>query len=115
MYQFSYTEILDDTATESRKREQRAFERSIELLREAQLAGPKSRQGAEAITFVNRLWSLLMEDLAKPENALPKELKAELISIGIWVMGELEQVRKGKKDDFSAIIEVSDSIAKSLT
>lgn len=114
MYQFSYTEILDDTPAESRKREQRAFERSIELLQEAQMAGTKSRQSAEAITFTNRLWSLLMEDLAKPDNALPKELRAELISIGIWILGQLDRLRKGETDDFSPVIEVSDSIAKSL-
>ncbi|MBX2806664.1 MAG: flagellar biosynthesis regulator FlaF [Hyphomicrobiales bacterium] len=114
MYQFSYAEILDDTPAENRKREQRAFERCIELLGDAQKAGAKSRQGVEAITFTNRLWSLLMEDLAKPENYLPNGLKAELISVGIWIMGELDRLRQGKTDDFSGLIEVSNSIAAGL-
>lgn len=114
MYQLSYTEVLDDTPAQGRKNEQRAFEHSLELLREAQKAGTKSRQAIEAITFMNRMWGLLMEDLAKPDNGLPKELKAELISIGIWITGELERLRKGETDDFSAIIEVSSSIANGL-
>ena len=114
MYQFSYAEVLDDSSKEARERERQALERSIELLQSAEKAGVSSREAIEAVLFVQRLWGILIEDLARPENALPKPLRADLISIGLWVMRESEQIRLGKSENFKAIIEVSAAIRDGL-
>ena len=63
---------------------------------------------------MRRLWAYLIEDLAKPENDLPKPLRADLISVGLWIMREAEQVRLGKSSNFKGLIEVSQLIAEGL-
>jgi len=74
MYQFSYAEVLDETPQGARERERQALDRSIELLEAADKVGVRSREAIEALLFVRRLWSVLIEDLADPENDLPQAL-----------------------------------------
>jgi flagellar protein FlaF len=114
MYQFSYAEVLDETPQGARERERLAMSRSIELLEAAEQKGGRSREAIEALLFVRRLWSMLMEDLASPDNDLPANLRADLISIGIWVMREADQIRLGKSANFRGIIEVSAAIRDGL-
>jgi flagellar protein FlaF len=114
MYQFSYAEVLDETPKGARERERQALERSIELLREAEKSGASSREAIEAVLYVRRLWGYLIEDLARPENDLPKPLRADLISIGLWIMREAEQIRLDKSESFKGLIDVSTSIRDGL-
>ena len=114
MYQFSYAEVLDETPQGARQRERQAIEHSIAMLAAADKAGPHSREAVEALLFVRKLWAILVEDLAKPENDLPQKLRADLISIGLWVMREAEQIRLDKSTNFKGIIEVSQSIRDGL-
>lgn len=114
MYQFPYAEVLDETPQSARARERQAIEHSIELLQAADMAGVQSREAVDALLFVRRLWSVLIEDLAKSENDLPQQLRADLISIGLWVMREAEQIRLEKSSNFKGIIEVSQSIRDGL-
>jgi flagellar biosynthesis activator protein FlaF len=114
MYQFPYAEVLDETPQSARAREREAIERSIELLQAADKAGVQSREAVEALLFVRRLWSVLIEDLAKTENDLPQQMRADLISIGLWVMREAEQIRLEKSSNFKGIMEVSQSIRDGL-
>ena len=64
--------------------------------------------------YLRRLWGLLIEDLARPENDLPKALRADLISIGLWIMREAEEIRLEKSDNFKGLIDVSMSIRDGL-
>ena len=114
MYQFSYAEVLDETPKSARERERLAIEHSIELLRAAQSAGPDSREAIEAAHYIHKLWSIFLEDLAKEENDLPKPLRAELISVGLWLMREADQVRLEKSVSFEGMIEVSTAIRDGL-
>lgn len=43
-----------------------------------------------------RLWNALMEDLSGEGNLLPKPLKAQLISLGIWVNRHCSLVLRGE-------------------
>ena len=114
MYQFPYAEVLDETPQTARAREREAIHRSIELLEAADKAGVQSREAVEALLFVRKLWSILIEDLGKPENDLPKQLRADLISVGLWIMREAEQIRLEKSSNFKGIIEVSANIRDGL-
>ena len=38
------------------------------------------------------------------------ELRANLISIGLWLLREAEEVRQGRSDNFEGLIEVSQII-----
>lgn len=114
MYKFAYAELLDETPKIAREREVQAIERSINLLQEAEKQGPRSREASEAVHFLNRLWSIFIEDLARPENDLPKELRANLISVGLWIMKEADLIRQDQSTNFKGIIEVSSIIAEGL-
>lgn len=114
MFESTYMAMLEDTTEQIRDNERRAFDQAIELLKRAQHAGRGTRDSVEALLFVNRLWTILMEDLADEGNGLPEALRASLISIGIWVLRRAEDIRQGQVDDFSALIEVSESIRRGL-
>lgn len=114
MYHFSYGEIVDDAASGARERERLALDRSIELLKSADEQGPQSRAALEALLYVKRLWSLLLEDLAGPGNDLPPKLRADLISIGLWVMKEAERVREEPSRNLRGLIDISSIIRDGL-
>lgn len=114
MYHFSYAEVLDDNPGEMRARERKAVERSIDLLKAAEAAGPMSRAAVDANIFTVKLWTILIEDLGMAENLLPKQLRADLVSIGIWILKELDEIRMERSTNFRGIIEVSQSIAAGL-
>ncbi|WP_072395317.1 flagellar biosynthesis regulator FlaF [Hyphomicrobium sp. CS1GBMeth3] len=114
MYKFYYDEVLDESPKEARENERTALDRSISLLQEAERKGTQSREAIEAIFFVRRLWGIFIEDLAKPENGLPQKLRADLVSVGLWVMRETEEIRQGRSSNFSALIDVSRTISEGL-
>jgi flagellar protein FlaF len=114
MYRFSYAEVLEETPQTARARERMAMEHSIGLLQAASELEINSRDTLEALHFCRRLWALLLEDLAHPDNALPNQLRADLISIGIWIMKEVEEIRLERSRNFKGIIDVTRAIAEGL-
>lgn len=114
MYEQLYEEVAQEASHRIRQDEQRAFRHSIGLMEKARKAAPGSRESVEAVFFLNRLWGVLLEDLASRENELPEDLRAKLISIGIWVLRYSEDIRLGKKHDFVPLIEVSECIYSGL-
>ncbi len=110
MYQLQYADIQEDDVVDAKTRERQLFERSIGLLEEARSAPPNSRLVVEATHFTQRLWTALLSDLGEVDNQLPKELRANLISIGIWVLKEIERIRQGESDDFDGIIDITRTI-----
>jgi flagellar protein FlaF len=114
MYQFSYAEVLEDDPLEARERERKALGHAVELLRAAKQSGPESRDGVEALLFVRRLWTVLLDDLANPDNALPETLRASLISIGIWILKQADLVRLDGSRDLDGLIAVNETIRDGL-
>lgn len=81
-----------------RTREYRVFI-AITAAMEKALAteGPTAVAELNQALFQNqRLWSTLMADLGTKENALPDELKAQLLSLGIWVLKHTMAVIAGE-------------------
>jgi flagellar protein FlaF len=105
-----YGEAAADSSAALRGRELAAFDRAIQLLVMAQADGSSPQVRIEAIHFTDRLWSVLLEDLAEEGNSLPGPLKAALISIGIWILRRLESVRRGTEYDLTAIVDVNRAI-----
>jgi len=114
MIMLRYAEIEEDSPADARDRERQLLDQSIELLTKAEAEGPKSFARVDAVHYTIRLWSALLEDLASSENALPKELRANLISIGIWILRESDKVRKGGSDNIAGILEISKIIRDGL-
>ena len=114
MYQFPYADVLENSPKLARERERQVFERCLELLKAADEKGPNSREATEAILYCHRIWGTFLEDLASPENALPQQLRAEIISIGLWVVRETDNIRLGKSTDFKPLIEVTAALHDGL-
>jgi flagellar biosynthesis activator protein FlaF len=115
MYQFSYAEVIDESPREMRAREREAMDRAIQLLRTAQEKGSGTREVVDALFYLRRLWSIFLEDLNNPNNELPQQLRAGLISIGIWINKEIDRVRTGKTKDLTPLIEINEIIRDGLT
>jgi flagellar protein FlaF len=114
MYTSHYAEITGDTNATARDNERLAFSKAIGLLTEAKRAGRGSRECIEALFYLNRLWGILLEDLAHPDNGLPIKLRADLISIGIWALRQAEDIRTGASDRFDALIEICEALRNGL-
>lgn len=114
MYRFSYSEILEDAPQLARERERTAFDRALHLLRTAEAKGQTGAERTAAIAFVQDLWNVLIKDLLDPENALPDALKADLVSIGVWIMREVGEALSAPERSLKALIEVNTSIRDGL-
>jgi flagellar biosynthesis activator protein FlaF len=114
MYQFSYAEVAEESPQEMRGMERQVLDRAIDRLRIAREKGPGSRELVDALYYYRRLWSIFMDDLANPENELSEELRAGLLSIGIWMVKEIELIRSGKTNDLTAMIEITEIIRDGL-
>ena len=49
-----------------------------------------------------------------PSNELPDQLRGGIISIGIWMMKEIDRVRSGQTDDLTPMIEINQLIRDGL-
>ncbi|NIX78413.1 flagellar biosynthesis regulator FlaF [Microvirga terricola] len=114
MYRFSYAEILEDASDGCREREKLAFDRAIDLLNTASATGANSKEGADALFFVQRLWGLLIDDLVSQENGLPETLRAQLVSVGLWIMKEVDRIRQGQSSSFGGLIDINTMIRDGL-
>ena len=107
MYEFAYNEVIEDSRQTMRARERQAMDRVIAMLRVAQENGLGSRERVEALFYLRRLWMIFLNDLNDPNNELPEQLRAGIISIGIWMMKEIDRVRGGATDDLTPMIEIN--------
>lgn len=114
MYEFSYNEVIDDSHQVMRAREHGALDRVIAMLRAGQEKGGKSREAIEAIFFLRRLWAIFLDDLRNPENELPEQLRAGIISIGIWMNKEIDRFLAGQITDLTPMIEINEIIRDGL-
>jgi flagellar protein FlaF len=114
MHKLRYAELLEDDQKDARERERIAFDRSISLMELAASEGATPTDAANAIVFTNKLWAVLIEDLAAPDNGLPRELRAQIVSIGIWILRELEGIRTEPSRGFDDVVQVSRAIRDGL-
>jgi len=114
MYQFTYAEVVEDSPNEMRARERDALDRAVDLLRRADEAGVDTPEANDALVYARRLWTIFLDDLASSGNELPEALRAQLISIGIWVMKEIERLRSGASNSFSDLLEINAIIRDGL-
>ncbi len=114
MYRFSYAEVVEDAPKECRQREYEVFEHAIGLLKAAKGHSSRSCEMSEALEFLQNLWTALAQDLVHPDNDLPDNLKAQLISIGFWVMGETGRIACGEHNDVTALIDINTMIQEGL-
>jgi flagellar protein FlaF len=114
MYEFAYNEVVEESRGAMRAREHAAMERVIGMLRDAQEKGPLSRERVDALFYLRRLWMIFLDDLKDPNNELPAPLRGGIISIGVWMMKEIDRVRSRLTDDLTPMIEINEIIRDGL-
>jgi flagellar protein FlaF len=82
-------------AEDPRAREYRLFIQVTAALEDANEDEDAATSLGHALHENRRLWNALMADLSTDGNALPDDLKAQIISLGIWVNRHSSAVLKG--------------------
>jgi flagellar protein FlaF len=67
----------------------------------------------DALDWNRRLWSVLATDCADPDNAMDKSLRAQIISISLFVSRHSSAVMRGD-DDFEALIDINKMVMQGL-
>jgi flagellar protein FlaF len=114
MFRTKYDDARLDSGEDARWREQRALSHGIDLLQRLDEQGTQSTQRIDALLYIRRLWTVFIEDLARADNGLPEKLRAELISIGIWVIREADVIRHTKAGDLDTLITVNTAMRDAL-
>ena len=109
-----YAETLLADPRTARADERAALIRLAAMIVAAEGSGPGSRLAIEAIDAVNTILSALLVDLIRPENDLPVDLRAHLVSIGIFLLRHAEAIRRGQSQDFRTLRDITLSIADGL-
>ena len=92
----------------TREQEADVFRRANGALRSARDQGPIPR--VRALADNRRLWMTVVDLLRDPANALPTDLRASMVSVGLAVQREMET----DAPDFDFLIGVNENIAAGL-
>ncbi|MBL4600393.1 MAG: flagellar biosynthesis regulator FlaF [Rhizobiaceae bacterium] len=114
MFNQAYTESMEDGQETARSQEREVLGSSIRLMREADASPDHHGKRVEAIYFTTRLWSHFLNDLVSADNVNSDEMKAGLISIGIFIMRHIEKMRQDKTQKFGPVVDVSKTIYDGL-
>ncbi len=114
MYQQRYEEMAQESSQNLRLTERRVLELAIGKLLRAEEKGPLAPEAFEATAFLRRIWTVFINDLSHPENALNEKTRAGLISVGTWILAELDRIDSGRSRNFSALIDINRIIADGL-
>lgn len=97
----------------SRDTEYKAFDRVTKALSSSKDKTLDDKDYLEAIDTNRRLWQALEVDLASNENVLPDELKAQIISVAIWVDKHSAKATRGEAK-VQPLITVNEAIMEGL-
>ncbi len=68
-----------------------------------------------ALKYNQMLWSIVQADVSKADNSLPEELKANLMSLSIYVDKQTTKGLKNASDElFDGLININLNIAEGL-
>lgn len=101
-------------AENPREAEYRLFGQVTRALMEAAKADPSDfKTRIDALDWNRRLWSALATDCADPANGQPDALRAQIISLSIWVNKHSSAVMR-QEEDFEPLIEINRIVMQGL-
>jgi flagellar biosynthesis regulator FlaF len=105
------TRAYEAAATHRSQREQEAdvFQRAIGALKVAR--DGNAIQRVRALADNRRLWMTVHDLMCDPNNTLPPELRAAIISVGLTVQREMDLDRP----NFGFLIEINENFAAGLS
>lgn len=104
------------TSAESpRETEYRLFAQVTLALMDAAKVDPINVGGRiDALDWNRRVWNALGADCSHPENGLPSELRASIISLSIWVGKHTSAVIR-RQEEIQPLIDVNRMIMQGLS
>lgn len=109
-----YDAEIGDSGREARSRERQALNHGIELLQKFQHGDLMPSEETETLLYIRNLWAFFIQDLSSPRNGLPEQLRAQLISIGLWIVKEADRIREEKASDVGDLVAINSVIRDSL-
>ena len=101
-------------AENPRETEYRLFTQVTLALMEAAKCDPADTRGRiDALDWNRRVWSVLGDDCASPQNKLPVELRASMISLSIWVGKHTSAVIR-REEEIEPLIDINRMIMQGL-
>jgi flagellar protein FlaF len=102
-------------AENPRETEYRLFAQVTLALMEAAKCDPTDVKGrVDALDWNRRIWSVMGDDCASADNQLPRELRASIISLAIWVGKHTSAVIR-REDEIEPLIEINRMIMQGLS
>lgn len=102
-------------AENPRQTEYRLFAQVTLALMEAAKADPSDMTARiDALDWNRRVWTVLSDDCANPENGLPAPLRAAIISLAMWVSRHTSAVIR-RQEGIEPLVEVNRLIMQGLS
>ncbi len=118
MYTAYYAESSDYSSEMSRSNEWSALDNVISGLKTAREQGLGTSQARQALHDTMTVWSFLLDDLSNQDNNFPEQLRADLISIGIFVIKQVGRIYQAQSEDVdsdvSGLIDINTAIRDGL-
>ena len=110
----AYETVVEDSGQEARLRERQALSLGIDRLERLHNGSFSNEDLIESLLYIRRLWTVLIEDLGHPENGFPDKLRADIISVGLWIVKEADRLREERSNDVTGLIEINSLIRDAL-
>lgn len=92
-----------------------AFTKAAVMLEDARNNPGDSAGFTQALRFNHLLWTIIQADLTDEANQLPDAIKANVMSLSIFVDKQTTRaMRSQKADDLSVLIEINRNLAGGL-
>ena len=101
-------------AESPRQTEYRLFAQvTLELMDAAKADATDYARRLDALDWNRRVWTVLGEDCANPANGLPAPLRAQIISLSLWVGRHTSAVIR-KQEEIGPLVEINRIIMQGL-
>lgn len=106
---------IQKSVLKPREAEAMAFTKAAVLLEEA-IAKPEDKGVfRQAVRFNHLLWTIIQADIAEESNTLPDELKANIMSLSIFIDGQTEDaLRSLDVSKLPVMVSINQNIAAGL-
>ncbi len=92
-----------------------AFSQAAYVMDQARQKLDDKELGERALKYNQMLWSIVQADVSQSDNALPEELKANLMSLSIYVDKQTTKGLSNPSDElFDGLISMNLNIAEGL-
>jgi flagellar protein FlaF len=97
-----------------RETEYRIFGQVTRALMDAAKEPNDAAKRVDALDWNRRLWSTLAADCAQPTNELPQQVRAQIISLSMWVGRHTNAVVRSE-EDFEPLIDLNRTMMQALS